>query len=120
MSGGAPREEDSSAQWARQRSLSAEQIDCTTAVVLKILDGKCKMGATDAEAVIGLYHTLDTRAGALFDSEVHRLIALALHEMEVELVEPIHQLRLQAESLIPKPVMKRYKAMLRNELFNSR
>ncbi len=105
------------AAWARQQRFTPQQHDCTTAVVLKILDGKCKMLPGESAAVIAIYKVLDRQPGELFGSEVHRLIGLALQREKPQLAASIHQLRLMAESLIPKPVMKRYKSMLRDGLF---
>jgi hypothetical protein len=109
--------EHPAATWARQQRFTPQQLDCTTAVVLKILDGKCKMLPGEKVAVIAIYQVVRQQGGELFDSEVHRLIDLALQQEKPKLAEPIHQLRLTAESLIPKPVMKRYKSMLRDGLF---
>lgn len=109
------------ALWARGRAFTPEQLDCTTAVVLKILDGKCKMGAGEKRAVTAVYQELYSRPESqqhLFDSSSHQLIAQALEGMDSSaLREAIHALRLQAEVDIPKPVMKAYKAVLADGLF---
>ena len=112
-----PRSEHPAALWARQHCFTPQQHDCTTAVVLKILDGKCKMLPGEKEAVIAVYHATARQSGERFGAEVHRLIGLALQQEKRQLAEPIHQLRLMAESLIPKPEMKQYKAVLRHGLF---
>lgn len=100
------------ADWAATQPFSPEHIDCTTAVMLKILDGKCKM-LPDAQCLLrAIYSVTRNREGKLFDAEVHRIIQQAGCSSSLDLSEKIHRLRLQAEEEIPKPRMKRYKAML--------
>ena len=61
--------------------------------------------------------------GEIFNDRVHHEIesALILYGKEASLDSPllqrIHELRVYAESEIPKPTMKAYKAMLRDGLF---
>ena len=43
------------AAWAAGAALGPTEVDCTTTVMLKILDGKCKM-ATQEKAVIALLY----------------------------------------------------------------
>lgn len=116
-----PDEAHPAALWARGRAFTPEQLDCTTAVVLKILDGKCKMGPGEKRAVTAVYLETRERADAqrhLFDPSVHHTITQALESLEnPPLRDAIHALRLEAEARIPKPIMKAYKAMLREGLF---
>ena len=42
------------AQWAVEAGFNPEQIDCTTTVVLKILDNKCKMLPGEKDAVMAI------------------------------------------------------------------
>jgi hypothetical protein len=83
--------------------------------MLKILDGKCKMDAEKQDALMAIYDVLQPLAGRIFDNTTHQQIALARSGEEYATV--IHELRLVAEALIPKPVMKGYKAMLQREIF---
>lgn len=101
------------ATWARGESFDDTRVNCTTTVVLKILDGKCKMLPGEKAAVVAIYQEI-RRDTALFDQTVHQHIDHALSEAPDAL---IHRLRLEAEDAIPKPVMKRYKAFLRDGLF---
>jgi hypothetical protein len=105
------------AQWAIEVGFNAEQVDCTTTVVLKILDNKCKMLPGEMAAVMAIYDVLGNSPAPLFDSAVHEAIkSMRLHS-GTENQEAIHRFRIQAEAAIPKPIMKRYKAFLRDGLF---
>lgn len=105
--------------WAETARLDDTERDCITAVVLKVLDAKCKMSAEQQEAILAIYDTVGGYEDGLFDNEVHRTIGQALRHtlMEAPLREKIHQLRLKAEAHIAKPTMKTFKARLRQELF---
>jgi len=94
------------------------EIDCTTAVMLKILDGKCKMGSAEKLTMTELYDCLCTRPANFLGTEAHALIA------EARLIEPgtmhealrmqLYEMRLLAETMISRPQMKAFKAMLRS------
>ena len=43
------------ADWVQAHPLSPSEIDCATTVMLKILDGKCKMGSVDKTVMEALY-----------------------------------------------------------------
>ena len=102
-------------QWAAIVGFNTEQADCTTAVVLKILDNKCKMLPGEKLAVMAIYDAVSHLSS--FDSAVHGAICKArLQTFPLE-SDAIHQFRIHAEALIPKPVMKQYKAFLREGLF---
>lgn len=104
-------------EWAAEQVFDTTAIDCTTAVVLKILDGKCKMLAGEKAAIMQIYDVVEDGTGVLFDSQAHQAIAEARRQPGLAIQERIHTLRLYAEEKIPKPVMKKYKAMLRDGLF---
>ena len=105
------------AQWAVLAGFTPEQVDCTTAVVLKILDNKCKMLPGEKLAVMAVYDAVRHLGAPLFDRAVHDAIRAARQEPGTLTLEAIHPLRVHAEAAIPKPVMKRYKAFLREGLF---
>ena len=105
------------AQWAIEASLNAEQVDCTTAVVLKILDNKCKMLPGEMNAILAIYDVVHHISSPLLGSAVHEVIRAMRTHASNEVRASIRQLRIQAETEIPKPVMKRYKAFLRDGLF---
>jgi len=102
--------------WALNRHFSPEEVECTTAVVLKILDGKCKMLPGEKAAVLAIYDVVRAQPSSLFNQDTHRQIAAARSGDNAALAT-IHNLRLFAEQQIPKLVMKQYKAVLREGLF---
>lgn len=98
------------------------EVDCTTAVVLKILDNKCKMLPGEKAAVLAVYDALYERSFELFDGQSHELILEARRlmgqgESDKGVAHAIHQLRINAEARIPKSTMKAYKTFLRDGLF---
>jgi hypothetical protein len=104
------------AQWAQQTNLAQSDIDCVTTVALKILDGKCKMGQEEKDSLMAIYDVVRFRPGELFDDYVHMSIEFARTTSGLDIRQAIHELRLEAEAAIPKPVMKSFKAMLRSAL----
>ena len=105
------------ALWATQAPLDPLQIDCITAVMLKILDKKCKMPPEEQMAVIAIYHEVKDRQSVLFDDSIHAAIHNAMNARLGDSAERIHQLREQAEGMIPKPVMKHFKRYLKESLY---
>jgi hypothetical protein len=105
------------AQWAIESSFNPEQVDCTTAVVLKILDNKCKMSPGEMAAILAIYDVVHNIPAPLLGDAVHEAIRAMRIQPTDEARDSIHQLRIHAEAAIPKPVMKRYKAFLRDGLF---
>lgn len=105
--------------WAESSDLTPEQLDCVTAVALKVLDRKCKMPPEEQEAMLAIYDLLHPVPAHHFDMSVHQTIERALVQPTIDAAtaDEIHRLRLEAEAAIPKPVMKTFKARLRRELF---
>ena len=101
--------------WVQAHALSPSDIDCATTVMLKILDGKCKMGAVDKIVMKQLYDAVKNRPGLRFGDEFHALIASARQEAGEVLKNFIYEKRLLAETTISRPVMKAFKAMIRQE-----
>ena len=104
-------------QWAMEMTFDATQVDCTTTVVLKILDNKCKMLPGEMAAVMCIYDVVKLQPGKLFDDAAHATISQARTQPDEVTKTLIHELRIYAEANIPKPVMKAYKAVLRDGLF---
>lgn len=104
------------AEWAMETTFSPVDVDCTTAVVLKILDNKCKMLPGEKLAVQAVYDAVRHLPAELFGGEVHSVIDQARRAPAV-VADQVHRLRVDAEARIPKPVMKTYKAKLREGLF---
>jgi len=104
------------AQWALNTRLKPAHIDCVTAIMLKILDGKCKMGEAEKNALAAVYDVVRERPGQSLGDEVHALIAQARQGTDSALPAAIHAWRVRAETQIPKPVMKGFKHLLRTSL----
>jgi hypothetical protein len=105
------------AAWAAQQQFTLTDIDCTTAVVLKILDGKCRMSPGEMAAIMEIYDVVRCDSGVLFSESDHQAIYQARVKPTDAVLTRVHKLRMFAESRIPEPVMKQYKSMLRDGLF---
>lgn len=103
-------------QWAHATPLEPAHLDCVAAIMLKILDGKCKMGEAEKAALTAVYDEVRTRPGLSLGDEVHALIAQARQGTNPALADAVHAWRVRAETEIPKPVMKDFKHMLRTSL----
>jgi len=103
------------AQWALVTDFEPAHLDCVTAIMLKILDGKCKMGAAEKNALTAVYDVVRDRPGQGLGDDVHALIAQARQGAN-SVAESIHAWRVRAETQIPKPVMKGFKQWLRTSL----
>ncbi|MEJ2693464.1 MAG: hypothetical protein P8166_10520 [Candidatus Thiodiazotropha sp.] len=101
--------------WLRRNPLQPIQVDCATAVMLKILDGKCKMHQEEKRVMALLYDEVKALPGTLFDADIHRLIADARAEEDIALRDHIYERRVLAETAISRPVMKSFKATIRGK-----
>lgn len=101
--------------WVAAHALTPSDIDCSTAVMLKILDGKCKMGEVEKVVMAALYDAVRDRPGQRFGESEHTLIATARQGADDTLKEAIYERRVLAETAISRPVMKAFKAMIRAE-----
>lgn len=101
------------AQWVRQHPLSPLEVDCVVAVMLKILDGKCKMPAQEKQRMTQLYDTVCHEPHARLSAEIHTLIAVARADLNEAMGQQIYEQRVLAETIISRPVMKAFKARLR-------
>ena len=88
-------------------------VDCATTVMLKILDGKCKMIPEEKLVMAELYDQLKHLPGKLLPAGIHRLIEEARDELNDQRIEQIYEQRLYAEQAISRPIMKGFKARLR-------
>jgi len=98
-------------RWARQTVFEPVHLDCVTAIMLKILDGKCKMAAVDQAALAAIYDAVKDRPGQGLAQAVHAAIAGARAAPDSD--SDIHDWRVRAEAHIAKPVMKAFKQWLR-------
>lgn len=100
-------------------SFAPIEVDCATTVMLKILDGKCKMSGDEKNVMAALYQALKNQPGNVLDPGLHTTIENALREralasdLDEALRAEIYELRLLAETQISRPVMKDFKAKLR-------
>ncbi|MCX7094426.1 MAG: hypothetical protein NTY50_13375 [Methylobacter sp.] len=106
---------DEVALWALTHPLTPIHVDCATAVMLKILDGKCKMRTEEKRVMELLYDQVKTQPGKLLDTALHLLIAQAREHPDEATKNIIYEKRLLAETAISRPVMKGFKAMIRQE-----
>jgi len=105
---------DTIATWAQRNIVDPLEIDCVITLMLKILDGKCKMNEADKAAAIQLYDAVGQRPCLrLTASDCHALIAEARQENDEALKMRIYEQRLLAETMLSRPVMKAFKARLR-------
>ena len=102
-------------RWVHNHELSMTHIDCITAVMLKILDGKCKMAEQEKDVMALLYDEVRVRSGNQLGQELHCLIAVARDNLDEAMRNHIYEKRVLAESIISRPVMKKFKAMIRRE-----
>jgi len=106
---------DQVARWALAHPLTPIHVDCAITVMLKILDGKCKMRIAEKRVMELLYDEVKTQPGLLLDTGLHRLIRQAREQFDDSLKNIIYEKRLLAETAISRPVMKSFKAMIRHE-----
>jgi len=99
--------------WANETTFEPIEIDCITTIMLKILDGKCKMFPEEKQVIGLLYDITKYQKGIHLGDDVHLLIERASQCENHDFVERIYELRLYAETMISRPVMKKFKAMLR-------
>lgn len=101
------------ARWAATNPLSPEHVDCATTVMLKILDGKCKMKTEEKIIMTLLYDQVKTHRGERLGDDLHELIARARDQLTDEMKNFIYEQRVLAETMISRPVMKGFKTMIR-------
>lgn len=101
--------------WAKAHPFEPIHVDCTTTVMLKILDGKCKMNPAEKRVMALLYDAVKGQPGKLFCDEFHTLISTARQQRTNEMKNYIYENRVLAETMISRPVMKGYKAMIRGQ-----
>lgn len=106
---------DHVARWAEAHPLSPIHVDCATAVMLKILDGKCKMRDGEKTVMALLYDAVKRRPGEKLGADIHALIATARAHLDEAMKLHVYEKRVLAETAISRPVMKDFKAMIRRE-----
>ncbi|OAI02653.1 hypothetical protein A1353_15515 [Methylomonas methanica] len=103
-------------QWVTHHPLTPIHVDCAVTVMLKIIDGKCKMRPTEKVVMALLYDCVKHLPGQILEADLHPLIATArANENDEALKNLIYEKRLMAETAISRPVMKGFKAMIREQ-----
>lgn len=106
-------------QWTNNNILTPAEIDCATAVMLKILDGKCKMPSNEKIIMQSFYIAVKNQEGLYLDHSYHEFIEpfleLRKEEISEEHILEIYEKRVLAETQISRPVMKKFKSRLRQE-----
>jgi hypothetical protein len=102
-------------RWVAAHPLTPAHVDCATAVMLKILDGKCKMAEVEKVVMELLYDALRGQEGLHLGAAAHALIAQARGKDAPELRELVYEKRVLAETMISRPVMKGFKALIREQ-----
>lgn len=104
------------AAWVQAHPLTPIHVDCAITVMLKILDGKCKMRETEKLVMALLYDEIKHQPSPLLAADTHTLIAAARQQTGDEMMKNlIYEKRLLAEIALSRPVMKAFKAMIRQE-----
>ncbi len=102
------------ATWASKNIVDPLDIDCVITLMLKILDGKCKMSDADQQVGVLLYAAVGQRPVSRLDAtSCHALIEEAQSHGDEGLKMRIYEQRLLAETMLSRPVMKAFKARLR-------
>ncbi len=102
-------------EWVQHHPLTPIQVDCATAVMLKILDSKCKMYPEEKVVMSYLYDTTKELPGECLDPALHKLIDTARNKLDDDMRFAIYEQRVLAEIMISRPVMKNFKAMIREQ-----
>ena len=104
---------DHVARWAEAHPLAPIHVDCAVAVMLKILDGKCKMREAEKGVMALLYDAVQGQPGQILGADIHALIAEARAQPGEALKNLVYEKRVLAETASSRPVMKGFKAMIR-------
>lgn len=101
--------------WLDTHSLSPIEVDCAIAVMLKILDGKCKMNQHEKVIMAELYQQVKHYPSKLLGGECHHIILISLAGIDDTARDDIYEKRVLAETKISRPVMKQFKARIRQQ-----
>jgi hypothetical protein len=104
------------ALWALSTGFEPIQLDCVTALMLKILAGKCTMNQEQKNALAAVYDVVKMRSGQGLGDEVHPLIAAARQEKDGSFSKSIHDWHARAEAHIPHTVLKNFERFLQSSL----
>jgi len=99
--------------WVQARRLTPSDVDCAITVMLKILDGKCKMAPDEKRVMAYLYDATCALPSWHFGADEHALIDEGREREDEAFKLQIYERRVLAESMLSRPVMKAFKAMIR-------
>lgn len=99
--------------WLQANPLATHEVDCAIAVMLKILDGKCKMKADEKIVMAALYQAVKDNPSDLFGEDIHAVIRRGNNDHSETMKLQIYETRVLAETQISRPVMKAFKARIR-------
>ncbi|MES9970633.1 MAG: hypothetical protein ABW092_11415 [Candidatus Thiodiazotropha sp.] len=105
------------AVWAEAISLDPLQIDCVTTIMLTILDNQCDLGLEEQIALMAIYGVIKHRDGAVLENAVHQVIERAQISYDQQITDEIHELRVHAERVIPRQIMRYFKRFLHDSLY---
>lgn len=107
-------------QWALTHTFSEEELRYATILTLKILDQKCQMTQEDQTIFMAVYDGIANKTPTPLTTSLHKLIVqsrnhdhLACHASAKQTIT-FH--RQEAEGEMQRPIMKRYKSMVRQAL----
>lgn len=103
------------ATWLASHELSPIEVDCATTVMLKIIDGKCKMSGVEKIVMRELYRAVRHLPGKFFDEDMHSFIEHAESVGTENVKSEVYEQRVIAETMISRPVMKRFKKRIREQ-----
>ena len=101
--------------WVQTHPLSPIHVDCAPTVMLKILDGKCKMNTEEKVVMELLYEQVKHYPTHLLSDDIHKLIADSRDHLDDATRMIIYEYRLLVETMLSRPVMKSFKAMIREQ-----
>ena len=104
------------ALWALGTDLEPVHLDCVTAMMLKILVGKCTMSEAQMNALIAVYDVIKMRSGQGLGDEVHPLIAAARQGGDSYLSKRVRDWHTRAEAHIPNAVLKNFEQFMQSSL----
>ncbi|QID19933.1 hypothetical protein G3580_18740 [Nitrogeniibacter mangrovi] len=103
------------ARWVAARAFAPGEVDCAITVMLKILDGKCRMAPEEKRVMALLYAATRALPAQRFGAAAHALIAEGCEREDEAFRLMIYERRVLAESMLSRPVMKAFKARIRRE-----
>lgn len=112
---------DSVFAWAQHYDFTQEELKYATILQLKILDEKCKMISEDQEIFSAVYKGISSKKTSPFYQPIHLLIKKASGNRLSAIdgyKDLIHTQRVAYEDQMKRPIMKRYKTMVRASLEN--